>query len=207
LVYIEQIYALLLREQLNEVITQPIHARCAVIKAEIATLRCEFEVAEDELKRAKDLFALLHDMVGLGDAWLADAFVGLAKGDGQRETDALLNAIQQYSQTSDDVRLRTAQAWSIYDMAFSNPAAAQAQLNDFLHSGCDKSHPGIKAYVAAAEGVIGGRKAPTHAAAQYQQAMIYALQIGCVRLAIVSAGNAGKTLQALGDLSAAVFIV
>ncbi len=182
-------------------------ARLDLVRAEIAALYGQLDQANTLCAAARAAFEALDDPLGLGDAWLTDANIALEHGSGEREARACQMAVQCYSRGGDQLRLAAAQAWVIYEIAFSDSASASDCLAAFCEDYPTPRHPGVAAHLSAAQGVIFGRREPARGALHYVQASQLANQVGLIRLAIVSAGNAGESLQNVGDLDGAASMV
>ena len=186
-----------------ETLRRQFHARLCLIRAEIAALFAELKIAETLLAEAVSVFSDLNDGIGLGDAWLTDAALALELGKVEREAIACANAASCYARTGDSLRLAIAESWAIYELAFYDPSAASVRHAAFDRQYLHADQPAVAAHLAAALGVIHGRREPARASVYYLQASELARQAGLVRLAIVSAGNSGESMQTVGDLEGA----
>ncbi|MFZ6678505.1 ATP-binding protein [Undibacterium sp. Tian12W] len=179
------------------------HARLCLIEAEIAALFCDLTVAEQLLAQAITIFNELGDTIGLGDASLTSASLALEQGDAGREARSCAAAKTWYFKANDTLRVAIAESWVIYELAFYDPLAASRRYADFDEQYLHRDHPAVAAHMAAAYGVIHGRREPARASVYYLQSSELARQTGMVRLAIVSAGNSGESMQTVGDLEGA----
>lgn len=175
-------------------------ARLALIRAEILALRGELAEAELHLQRAQDLYQQLNDAEGLGDAAICSAHLALEYGDSQRESDACQLALNYYQAAAAWPRWQFAQAWQIYEVAFYQPDQAQSLYTKFIEAYPAPHSAAVNALLLAAQGVIYCRREPGRASAYYLQSSELAKTCGLIRLAIISAGNAGETMKNIGDL-------
>ena len=186
-----------------ETMRRQFYARLCLIRAEVAALHGRLNDAEHLLADSLTVFTDLNDATGLGDASLTDAALALEQGDAGREARACNNAITWYTRANDQLRLSIAESWAIYELAFYDPMAASVRHAAFDRQHQHQSHPAVAAYLAAAQGVIQGRREPARSSVYYLQASELARQAGMIRLAIISAGNSGESMQAVGDLEGA----
>lgn len=190
------------QQQINE-----LRSRLDLIRAEIFALNGQIEHAEVLLEQAKLSFAESHNLEGVGDAWLIDATLAVAIGDSPREAKACQQALDAYQRGSDMRRIELAEAWRIYELSFSNPIAAKSAMAELRHKAQFLEQAEIAAHIAAAEGVIDGKRDPAHAAKHYLRASKLATSCGLHRLAIVSAGNACEAFQGIDDLESATHAI
>ena len=186
-----------------ETLRRQFHARLCLIRAEIAALFCDKKSAELLLAEAITVFSDLNDITGLGDASLTDAVLALEQGDPAREARACAAAISWYTRANDSLRLAIAESWVIYELAFYDPLAASVRHTAFDKQYQHREHPAVAAHLTAASGVIQGRREPARASVYYLQSSELARQAGLIRLAIISAGNSGESMQTVGDLEGA----
>lgn len=180
-----------------------VSARLNLIRAEIFALTGKLPHAEKALSQGLLAFSSNNNLLGLGDAWLVDAGVGLAIGDTQRESESCQNALDFYAKCGDQKRQELTKSWLIYGLAYSDPLLASEQIREFMLNAKFSNSPAIAAHLSAAEGVIFGRKDPLKAARYYLRASNLASQTGMVRHAIVAAGNACEAFQTISDLESA----
>ncbi|MCH8618649.1 ATP-binding protein [Undibacterium sp. TS12] len=188
-----------------ETLRRQCYARLCLIRAEIAALFCDLVNAEHFLAEGTAIFTDINDIIGLGDASLSDAALALEHGDAQREARACATAAGWYARANDGLRLAIADSWAIYELAFYEPMAASVRHAAFAHSHAQQhmDHPAVAAHLYAAMGVVQGRREPARASVHYLQASDFARQAGMIRLAIISAGNSGESMQTVGDLDGA----
>ncbi|MES2264040.1 MAG: ATP-binding protein [Pseudomonadota bacterium] len=182
---------------------QAMLARLILLRAEVAVLLGQFGASEQLLAEARRLYQELGDALGEGDSWITDATVAMEQGNAEREARSCQQAIACYARGGDALRLAIAQAWAIYEAAFYDPDGASLRCAAFYANHPAPHHPAVAAHLAAAQGVIHGRREPARGALFYLQASDLAQTVGMFRLAIVSASNAGESLQAVGDLDGA----
>jgi|GEM_PF-1609450 len=186
-----------------ETLRRQFHARLCLIRAEIAALFCDLNGGELLLAEAVTVFSGLNDNIGLGDASLTDAVMAQEQGDAAREALACVTAISWYSRAHDSLRIAIAESWAIYELAFYDPLAASVRHAAFDKQYLHGDHPAVAAHLAAASGVIHGRREPARASVYYLQASELAHQNGMIRLAIISSGNSGESMQTVDDLEGA----
>ncbi|MBC3905991.1 ATP-binding protein [Undibacterium umbellatum] len=186
-----------------ETLRRQFHARLCLIRAEIAALFCDLNGGELLLAEAVTVFSDLNDNIGLGDASLTDAVMAQEQGNAAREALACVTAISWYSRAHDSLRIAIAESWAIYELAFYDPLAASVRHAAFDKQYLRGDHPAVAAHLAAASGVIHGRREPARASVYYLQASELARQTGMIRLAIISAGNSGESMQTVDDLEGA----
>ncbi|MFZ3004412.1 MAG: ATP-binding protein [Undibacterium umbellatum] len=186
-----------------ETLRRQFYARLCLIRAEIAALFCDLNGGELLLAEAVTVFSDLNDNIGLGDASLTDAVMAQEQGDAAREALACVTAISWYSRAHDSLRIAIAESWAIYELAFYDPLAASVRHAAFDKQYLHGDHPAVAAHLAAASGVIHGRREPARASVYYLQASELARQTGMIRLAIISAGNSGESMQTVDDLEGA----
>lgn len=181
-------------------------SRLALVRAEIAALRGDLALAEQAYQFALSQFETLQDPLGLGDCALCSAHLAVEFGDSQRESECCQLARDYYARAGDNARWQLAQAWHIYELAFYQPEQALSLYQEFISSQPDITNPAVNAHLLAALGVIYGRREPGRASGYYLQSSELAKTSGLLRLAIISAGNAGETMKNIGDLEHAAKI-
>jgi diguanylate cyclase (GGDEF)-like protein len=177
--------------------------RLALIRAEIAALFQEFDRAEQLLLEARCGFVALADISGEGDSCLLEAIISLEQGDVRRAVLAAKSAASYFERSDTTLRKLLAQAWYVYLLAFVDPSEAKIGLMSLLASVNEVKHPALAGLVAAAQGELLFTSELARSAVMYSQASELARQAGLIRLAIMSACNAGVALQKLGALDAA----
>lgn len=191
----------------NQQQIKELRSRLDLIRAEIFALSGNIDYAEVLLAQAKTSFAEAHNVQGVGDAWIIDATLAVSVGDSPREAQACQHALDAYQRGDDQRRIAFAEAWRIYELSFSNPIAAKSALAEFVQYCQFLNQPEIAAHIAAAEGVIDGKRDPAYAAKHYLRASHLAISCGLQRLAIVSAGNACEAFQGIDDLDSATHAI
>ncbi len=184
----------------NQILSINHQGRLALVRAEIAALRGDLVAAEDAYQSALASYQELQDDLGLGDCALCSAHIAMEYGDSQRESSACQLARDYYAKTNDRARWQLAQAWHIYELAFYQPEQALSLYQDFIANQTEIPAAAVKAHLQAALGVIYSRREPGRASGFYLQSSELARSCGLLRLAIVSAGNAGETMKNIGDL-------
>lgn len=179
---------------------QNYHGYEKLILAETSALLANFEKAEQNLQQARRHFDSIESHHGVGDSWIVEINIALCLGDSQREEKAGMEALACYEKTQDLERILFARAMIIYALSYSEPIQALAQISSFYEENLITEHTSIAAVIAAAEGVIYGRREPALAARYYMKSSNLAFQVGMLRLAIISAGNACESLQTINDL-------
>ncbi|MFZ6658043.1 ATP-binding protein [Undibacterium sp. TJN19] len=189
-----------------EFIRRQAYARLCLIRAEIASLFCELAASEQLLAEGVIVFTELDDFIGLGDASMTEATLAVEQGNAQREANACAMAANWYARTDDHLRFAIAKSWAIYELAFYDPIEASVRHAAFGSQHLQTQHPAVAAHLIAAMGVIHGRREPARASVYYQQSSELARQTGMIRLAIISAGNSGESMQSVGDLEGAASV-
>lgn len=177
--------------------------RLALIRAEIAALFQEFDNAEQLLLEARCGFVVLGDFSGEGDSCLLEVIIALEQGDVKRAVQAAKSAALCFERSDAVLRKLLAQAWHVYLLAFVEPSEARGRLMSLLANINEVKHPALAGLVAAAQGELLFTSELARSAVMYSQASELARQAGLIRLAIMSACNAGVALQKLGALDAA----
>lgn len=180
-----------------------LECRLKLIHAEIAALNGQREEADHYLNACKLTLTEAHLLQALGDTWIVDATLAIATGDSHREAKACEHALDCYARGDDLARYEFAQAWQIYESSFYNPGDAKQALKRLRQQGQFLTQPHIAAHLAAAEGVIEGKRAPAQATKFYLRASQLASLCGLHRHAIISAGNACEAFQVVDDLESA----
>lgn len=180
-----------------------LRSRLDLVRAEIFALSGNIEHAEVLLQQAKFNFARSNNLQAVGDAWIIEATLAVSVGDSPREAQACQQALDAYQRSDDQRRIELAEAWRIYELSFTNPIAAKSAMAELRQQGQFLDKPEIAAHLAAADGVIDGKRDPAHAANHYLRASKLATSCGLHRLAIVSAGNACEAFQGIDDLDSA----
>lgn len=191
----------------NQRQVKELHSRLDLIRAEVFALNGDVDKAEVLLAQAKFSFAEAHNVQGVGDAWIVDATLAVSIGDSPREAQACQQALDAYQRGNDQRRIELAESWRIYELSFTNPIAAKSAMADLLQRGQFLDKPEIAAHIAAAEGVMDGKRDPACAAKHYLRASKLASNCGLNRLAIVSAGNACEAFQGIDDLESATHAI
>jgi diguanylate cyclase (GGDEF)-like protein len=181
-------------------------ARLALVRAEVAALLREFSVAEQCLQEARLLFSESLDKSGEGDALLVSSVLFLEQGDTRRAMHACQDAAVCFDLCADSERQFMAEGWNAYLNSFSLPDVTSASLLQFSAETTDVSHPALAALMSAAQGEISFSCEKARSSVLFNQSSELARQTGLIRLAIMSACNAGAALQKLGDFDGAALI-
>lgn len=181
-------------------------ARLALVRAEVAALLREFVQAEHCLREAKLIFFELADKNGEGDAQLVASVLFLEQGDIRGALHASQDAATCFAQCADSERQNMAEGWTAYLNSFSVPEIASASIQKLSVEASGVRHPALAALMTAAQGEISYSFEKAQSSVLFNQASDFARQAGLIRLAIMSACNAGAALQKIGDFDGAALI-
>ncbi len=187
-----------------EPLRQRQEAYLSLTRAEALTWLFDIDSAAGHFQRARQYFEAHQDVIGLGDAALTDAGLGIARGDSQRYERAFAEAVAQYQRSHDRVRLAIGQAWSAYIGAYADPERALAAAQRVRDQWNEPLPIAASAVLSAAEAAANFWRDPTKSAAMALRAREFAVRVGLVRLATMASSNAGWVLECLGDFDAAL---
>jgi signal transduction histidine kinase/CheY-like chemotaxis protein/tetratricopeptide (TPR) repeat protein len=175
-----------------------------LIIAESAALHAHFEKAEQYLLQSFQHFETIDFQEGLGDAYITEASIALILGDSDRVDKVSSKALNHFNKIKNKQRSLFAESLQIYKLAYSDPVRASSEITLFQQANSTTHNICVAALIAAAEGVIYGRREPSLAARYYMKSSNFALQVGMLRLSIISASNACESLQSINDLESAL---
>jgi len=174
-------------------------ARVALAACEATALYCEFESSERWLAEARRHVDPPSDAQAEGDAWLVESVLAKARGQRDRELQALDRAIGFFETSGAPERLSVARMWASYERSFSQPDLEISAGLEAPGKAWPEAGIAWDALWSAARALALSHRDPGTAAAVYQHASRQARLVGMVRLEVVTTINAGAAIQGLGD--------
>jgi diguanylate cyclase (GGDEF)-like protein len=179
-------------------------ARLRATRAEAHHLFGETEIASAVLIEAREQFAAIGDLVGMGDTHLLDVALANELGLPERRAEALAQACELFQRAEDPVRQHLAEIWVARDSMMVDDRAAEARWGALLFALTTHGHPGIEAFAAEFWGHMGlARSDYGQALEQFQRSAERAQVAGMRRLACFALGNMGAAYCNLGDVARA----
>ena len=183
---------------------QGLRARLQLVRAEIAGLYTEFDLADGYLAQATALFESLDDPLGLGDAACAGALLARLKGELEAERDGWTAAFGLFTRAGDPVRAAIAEAWTVLAEIPLARDGARAPTADLTLQPLPDESRAVDALRWAGAGLISeGTRDPARSAASWTRAFDNAKATGMVYVATYSALMAARAFRRLGDPEAA----
>ncbi len=177
----------------------PLRARAALAACEAAALFCEFEAAEQWLVDARFSVLRQRDPQAEGDAWLVESVLAKARGQREREMQALEAGIAFFETSGAPERLAIVRAWASFERTFSQTDLGTSTGLEPPGDAWPEARVAWDALWSAARALALSHRDPASAASVYQHASRQASQLGMVRLEVVALINAGAAIQGLGD--------
>ena len=182
-----------------------IAARLQLVRAEVAWMHGQLDVAQACLTQAQDQFDALGDAVGKGDIHWLRAYVAADLGDTQGWMDQAEHTVSAYAASHDALRLQMGIARKVTVYAFVDAAHAHALLDTHGLRNADHNVPAVGAWVDYALGVLAQSSSDlTLATHHYARTYAASLQTGQIRLAALAAGNLSNSLVELNNLTLAL---
>lgn len=175
-------------------------ARLALTQAHVHALFARFADALTAVDRARQLFELAGDRIGLGDASIIDAVIAEEQGRTDAVSAALLEAERIYEQGGDLLRQRAALGWrevaSVDLIRHAFDAASRKHEKVMPRD----DHPGIQALHYAALGFLWLSEVDSaETALAFARAHRLATEAGMIRLSIICATRTSLCFQDVGD--------
>lgn len=179
-------------------------ARLMLVRGEIHWLFADLDAAEAQAEAAIARFDELSDRIGAGDGkWLL-ASIWLDRGNGQRHSEWLAFAIEDYRTAGDRLRVDIGVARSLHFAAFLDADATALRVASLFDPQIQQG-AAVTAWLASALALVpslGGDQ--VSAIKGFSQAHLAAVESGQLRQAILAASNGADAFATLGDLDAAL---
>ncbi len=174
-------------------------ARAALAAGEAAALHCDFNAAERWLLDARANVTPQGDVQAEGDAWLLESSIANARGQREREREALEHGIAFFSRGDAPERLAVARAWAAFERTLSLPDLQALAHLEPPGKAWPEARIAWNAILSAAQALALTHRDPGTAAALYKQASAEARAVGLVQLDVMCIINAGLAVYDLGD--------
>ena len=178
-------------------------SRAALAAAEASALFCEFDEAERCLRDARAHFVPAWDAQAEGDAWLVESLVAKARGERERELEALACSIAFFETTAAGERLAIACMWRRFEQTLTQPDSQVLEDLALPHGVGTETHIAWDTIRSAARASTWAGRDPATAAALFKQASRQAGQLGMVYLEVTCMLQAGVAIHQLGDFDLA----
>jgi len=180
-------------------------ARIDLVRAEVRFLHAELDVALSLATKARSRFEQVHDEVGVGDAYMAEAQVQYDAGMYAARQVAHEAAAQAYARSGDAMRQTLCSAWMACRASLDDSAGADSRWGDQMEGFEAVGHSAVCALVATYRGDQHfSRSEYAHALEADRRAYEHALAAGWLSKAVISALNAAAAHGSLNDLDGAL---
>ncbi|KPC51899.1 sensor domain-containing diguanylate cyclase [Amantichitinum ursilacus] len=175
------------------------HARAALIRAELAWLTADFAEAEYQLTVATAGFVAAEDEEGQGDTWLLGSRLAHDQSQIERREHALAEAQRYYRRAREPYRVLACDVWQAVDHCFSGnaPMLAHASQDAWAQYPEDPALCGLICYARAQFDFLSGDYVEAHMA--FEEGERYLQDAGLMRMMISCIVNAGGGMGNLGD--------
>lgn len=200
----DQAHALLGPLDATKAECQMARARLHLVRAEVQMLSGDLDGAARLASSACELFDVLNDRVGLGDAYLLRFSIARYCGEREQADVHLGLASTQYRAAGDALRAAISDAHRLAYGAFQNPVATGAEL-EHAFPATEHQEPALTAWVAAAQANVAVlTDDPGNCLRRNLQSYYAALASGQIARALTSMNNAAESFALLGDLDSAL---
>ncbi len=181
-----------------------LRGRLKLVRAEVAGLYTEFDLADCYLAEASALLNAPDDSLGRGDVAFFGAFLARLKGDVKAEREGWSAAVDLFSRAGDGVRAASAEAWSVIASVPLARGPDQALRADLIERPLPGGSLAVDALRCMGDGLISeGTQDPARSATAWTRAYDHAKATGLIYVAICSALLAARSFRRLGNPEAA----
>ena len=189
----------------TDVLQNRTSARLQLVRAEVAWMHGQLDIANACLAQAQSQFAALGDAAGMGDTHWMRAHVAADLGDTRDWIVQAEHTVAAYAASQDALRLQVGTAHTVAVYAFMDTAHAQALLDRHGLRNSVSSAPAVNVWVDYTLGVLAQSSSNLIRATQhYERTYAAGLQTGQIRIAALAAGNLSNSLVELNNLTLAL---
>ena len=182
-----------------------LRGRIGLIRAEIAWLNAEVDLAERHLSASKRCFRDMQDQVGQGDALLLESLIAFDSGRMEHRQDCLAQAVACYRSAGDMVRARLGDAWAVLGASYTGDGTLPDPAAERDAACGDPVTAGLFGFARSQLAFMAGDYPA--AAIGFETAAHALLDFGLVRQAVSAMLNAGCALGNLGDYEAQLDLI